>query len=330
MATMAAAWTRSVLDYATAQGMERSRVLARAGLDEALLASPDFRVGRRQNMRMWRHIEEQLGDESLGLRMCQGLKTSSLGMLGFITQSCATVGESMELFVELYPLLRDWGRAELVHQGDRVALRSLAFVKGDGPWRRSLAEAAVAATVTVGQKWLRERYPLEAVHFQHARPQDVSLYEDIFGCPVLFGQPHNELIHRREALDMPLVQAQPELRDYLASTARSWLKELSPIHVVREVQEALNAALKEPEGDLGIEGVARRLYTSPRSLQRHLRQQGCTFQQLLDEARRHRAMEMLRQPGTTQSQVSEALGFSEPSAFRRALRRWLQQKDAGR
>ncbi|HZI03956.1 MAG TPA: AraC family transcriptional regulator ligand-binding domain-containing protein, partial [Archangium sp.] len=181
----------------------------------------------------------------------------------------------------------------------------------------------------ISRQWLGEPYSPLAAHFRHPKPRDTRLHEQIFGCPVSFEQPHDELVFHREALALPLRSTEPALREYLRAIARSRLGELSPVStMVRDVKDALDAALTR--GDLGIslEQVARELSTSARSLQRYLRHQGSTFQQMLDQARQRRAMVLLRQPGMTLSQVSDALGFSEPSALRRALRRWGQEHRA--
>jgi AraC-like DNA-binding protein len=324
MATIAAGWTRAVLRYATAQGMNRAQLLEAAGLDESLLASPDFRVERRQDFRLWKSVEAGLQDEALGLRLSRSVTTCCMGLVGFAMRACSTLGEAFEVFVELYPLIRDWGRAEVREERSQVSLHSIASMSHDR-WSRSAAEAAIGCKVVLGEQWLGRRYPLRAVHFQHARPADLHLYEQLFPCPVYFDQPRNELVLDREALETPLLQPEPALREYLVSMARVRLGALSKVSTVREVQDALEECLRQDHNAPKIEQVARRLCTSARSLQRNLQQQNLTFQQLVDQARHRRAMELLQSPGMTMNQVSEALGFSDARAFRRALKRWMQK-----
>ena len=61
---------------------------------------------------------------------------------------------------------------------------------------------------------------------------------------------------------------------------------------------------------------------STRSLQRKLRDEGITYQQIVDDVRSRMATQHLSKPGTTAAEVAFLLGFSEPSAFARAFRRW--------
>ena len=74
-----------------------------------------------------------------------------------------------------------------------------------------------------------------------------------------------------------------------------------------------------------ISGIARAMAMSERNLQRRLAAEGTTFQSVLDAARRELAIRHLSDPGATVAKVAWLVGFSEPSAFHRAFRRWTGQ-----
>jgi AraC-like DNA-binding protein len=61
---------------------------------------------------------------------------------------------------------------------------------------------------------------------------------------------------------------------------------------------------------------------SERSIQRSLSEEQTSYRQLVDEVRKSLAIEHLSHPGTSATDVAFLLGFSEPSAFTRAFRRW--------
>ena len=58
------------------------------------------------------------------------------------------------------------------------------------------------------------------------------------------------------------------------------------------------------------------------SLQRHLLEEGTSFQQVLDDARVDVARSHLQSGQASVGEVGLLLGFSEESAFRKAFRRW--------
>ncbi|WP_280476820.1 helix-turn-helix domain-containing protein [Nocardia farcinica] len=82
---------------------------------------------------------------------------------------------------------------------------------------------------------------------------------------------------------------------------------------------ALDAALDD--GEPALPAVARRLATSPRTLQRRLAAHGTTWRQELDLARHERARVLLA-GGRTTAAVAERLGFTDDRALRKASRRW--------
>jgi AraC-like DNA-binding protein len=74
--------------------------------------------------------------------------------------------------------------------------------------------------------------------------------------------------------------------------------------------------------DTRIETVARRLATSPRTLQRRLAAEGLSYQQVLDEWRQAAAERHLTASALSIGEIAYLLGFSEPAPFHRAFKRW--------
>lgn len=68
--------------------------------------------------------------------------------------------------------------------------------------------------------------------------------------------------------------------------------------------------------------VARHFGMSERTLQRRLKEEGCVLQSLFEETRRQLAELYLGEPRLALYEVAMLLGYSEPSAFFRAFRRW--------
>jgi len=69
-------------------------------------------------------------------------------------------------------------------------------------------------------------------------------------------------------------------------------------------------------------GIARRLGMTLRSLQRRLQASSLSMSRLIDDARREVACASLRRADVPIKDIAHRLGFSEPSAFHRAFKRW--------
>jgi AraC-like DNA-binding protein len=81
----------------------------------------------------------------------------------------------------------------------------------------------------------------------------------------------------------------------------------------------LHEALRSADAHVDI--VAARLGLTSRSLQRRLTDEGTTFATVREDVRRELARRYLTE-GLPIADISFLLGFSEPSAFFRAFKRW--------
>lgn len=90
--------------------------------------------------------------------------------------------------------------------------------------------------------------------------------------------------------------------------------------LIDRVRIAVRTRLPEGWPSLGTIGEDLRL--SPASIQRELARVGLTYKGLVQSTRRELAFAYLRQPHLPLSEIAFLLGYSELSAFSRAVRRW--------
>jgi AraC-like DNA-binding protein len=77
-----------------------------------------------------------------------------------------------------------------------------------------------------------------------------------------------------------------------------------------------------PDGEPTRKRIAARLHMSARTLHRRLVDEGTSFRKVLTRVRREIAERHLRERRLAISEIGFLLGFSEPSAFHRAFKRW--------
>lgn len=126
------------------------------------------------------------------------------------------------------------------------------------------------------------------------------------------------------ALDAALVDRALVFRGELLRTAfeRQCRQALSLLPDSLAIGDRVRRFLADvADSKLVMSKVAARLRMSGRTLQRKLRAEGTSFQQLADAVRRERAEGLLR-AGSSKKEVALHLGFSDPSGFLRARRRW--------
>lgn len=138
---------------------------------------------------------------------------------------------------------------------------------------------------------------------------------------VRFDQLENTVVYFTSALAAGMLSADPALLEVFEEDARRRLEQLkSHATVSGRVQSIVGARLKGEVPSLVV--IASELAMSERSVQRSHTEESTSYREIVDEVRKDLAMSHLSRGGATAADVAFLLGFSEPSAFTRAFRRW--------
>ncbi|HUH57149.1 MAG TPA: helix-turn-helix domain-containing protein, partial [Pseudomonadales bacterium] len=158
------------------------------------------------------------------------------------------------------------------------------------------------------------------VHLNHPQPDYVDAYYELTHCPVLFDQPRTEIIIDSHLLDTPLAMADQATAAMAEQQCADILARMGPKEgLVAKVRRIL---LSSPGSFLPVDEVASQLATSTRTLSRGLQDVGTSYQRVLDEVRKEMAIEYLRNSNLPVEEIAALIGYSDPSNFRKAFRRW--------
>lgn len=308
-----------LLNRAAEFGLDRAELLRRAGLAEVELADPDARVPLRKLWELWRAAVIQTGDEDLSLRVIGSTPLRAYGLVGYLMTHSPTLDAAFDRLARYSRIVTDAIALDWERGTDTGRLSLTDRLSADPPRARSdarLAFVVVAARELVG----RPVTPRE-VHLPYPRPPDVETLGRTLGGRMLFDQPQGALVFEGEDLDLAVVGADTTLGAYLDDLAERLLLAMPAAAAFRDsVRRAIWSALREGRAELSR--VASNLAVSPRTLQRRLRDEGTSYAALLDEVRRDLAIGMLQGRDLAVYEVAFLLGYSEPSTFHRAFRRW--------
>jgi AraC-like DNA-binding protein len=160
--------------------------------------------------------------------------------------------------------------------------------------------------------------PLE-VHLCTHRPANRSLYERILQAPILFDQHQSCVYLSDQDAALPLASRNDERRHALLQLLDAKYRGGFQSPGARARHYMRPQILK---GDVSYAGLARVLGLHPRTLRRRLVAEGTTFDTLIDQVRMSMACELLELTELQISEISSALGYSIPSNFAHAFRRW--------
>ena len=135
-----------------------------------------------------------------------------------------------------------------------------------------------------------------------------------------FSAPDNVLYFSKESLEAHLLTANPRLARINDRAITEYLAQFDKESTAMRVRAKLIGLLSA--GNVTQQEVADSLHMSLRTLQRKLSDENTSYKDLLDETRKQLANQYLRQACLSVSEVTYLLGFSEPSNFARAFKRW--------
>lgn len=285
-------------------------------LTPELLADPDARVSPAQFCVAWAEAIRLSGNPRMALDIAAAIPTGSLGLVEYVCRSARTLGEALAQWVRYLNILNDAVEVGLAEEGDNLYVRVLMDSEAPAPAAHELCFALLATRV---RELTSPAVRVASADFVHRVPHPPA-YQTWFEAPVRFGASLTQLAFPRQARDVPLVTADPSLLAILSRLADDLAAKV-PVDppLTAQVRRVLGAALRSNEGH--IEGVAQKLGITPRSLQRRLKDEGSSFQTMREEVRRDLAQRYL-DDDLAITEISFLLGFSEPSAFFRAFKRW--------
>lgn len=313
-----------LVDLAAEHGLAHADSLHGTPLTREALDDLDAEVRLRDELQILSNILDGLPDVP-GLGVEAGLRchAASPGIWGLALMSSQTLGDAMSVGMSLaalsFCLCRLSVSTDTADGTGRLVLDPTALPVGI---RRFAVERDSTGIQTLQRDLLMNPdAPLRVAYTMPRPPEDeVRKYVDVFGVEPEFDAPQNCLIVSLESLSAPLPQANQYARSMAEKQAVQLLRQRSARAGVAGLLRDL--MLASPSPVLSLDEAARQLAVSPRTLRRHLAQEGVSLRVLQEEVREALAEELLVSDGRSVADIAERLGYSQVSSFTKAFRRW--------
>jgi AraC-like DNA-binding protein len=316
--TVAIQFVRAALVLAMPGGLDVRRVLREAGIAPALIGQDAARVTGAQATHLIQALWTATDDELIGI----GPKPVPRGTVHMVSLGLIHTPDlrtALKRFIQFAGIGMGFDVTELADDGRTT---QLCFKPG----RRTQSDQLVIAIgMAVGHRfagWLvGQQIVLSSVELPSPAPPHAAEYPLIFGVAPTFESPRASITFDSRYLSAPLVRSEEELIAFIRSLPNELLfrQDYNPSTSsrVRKMIERRSSA-----ESVTVDDVARPLNISAQHLRRLLREEGTTFRQIKEDILRDEAIAGLVRGNETIEELSNRLGFSEPSAFRRAFRRW--------
>ncbi|MDV2476690.1 AraC family transcriptional regulator [Rhodococcus zopfii] len=308
------------VQLAAAEGIDLAPALDAARISRAVLAQPHARLTPEQVSRFTQVTWQITDDELFGLG--EGpVPRGSFRVMCLTLIHCPDLAHALTRMIEVNRVMRTLPALTLT-PGAETTFLDVALPDVVTEKTRVTVDFLLMLLHRFAAWLVGGRVRLESVVLPYPQPDPVLArsYDAIFGVPVTFGADRAALEIDNSALRSPLVQSESSLEEYLRESPNLMLSE-------RDYESTASAQVRRIF-ESGIKGrtasaedIADMLSVSAPHLRRLLRQEGTSLGQLREEVLRDAAIAGLRR-GESVDDLSARLGFSEPSAFRRAFKRW--------
>ncbi|NKM67002.1 AraC family transcriptional regulator [Rhizobium laguerreae] len=291
-------------------------ILARVGL-----ASPvDQPVSAETYGALWLAIAAELDDEFFGMGG-RPMRSGSFTLLCHSVLHAPTLGHALRRALRFLDVVLDDPRGRLVI---RDGLAEIELSDAGGP-RSAFAYRTYWIILHGIICWLvGRRIPIRLVDFRCAEPKQGADYRLFFGAPVRFSQAISRLGFDSALLDLPVARSEQALKQFLrGAPANILVRYRYDAGIAAAVRRRLNQAT--PAMWRSFAELAADMRMPPSTLRHRLRDEGQSYAAIKDDIRRDLAVELLLNTPKTIGEIAVHLGYSEPSAFFRAFRKWMDK-----
>lgn len=299
-------------------GVDPVPLLAELDLTESFFEDPENTLSMAFAGRLLGLCVERTGCEHFGLLVGQHAGASSLGALGYLMRSSATVGDALAAFSRHLAVQDQGGTVWVESDGSRSILGYSLFDAGVESLDQTMA-CAIAIGTNILRSLCGPRWRPDHVLFAFPCPRRVGPYRRFFEVLPRFDAVRTGILFRSSLLRAPVPNADFLLQKLMEERVRE-LQSTSRDDLVAQVRRLLRTMVTSPS--CSVSAAAERIGVHRRTLNRRLAAAGTTFHQQREEARRELACQLLENTRTAATDIAEILGYADSASFTRAFHRW--------
>lgn len=310
---------RLIYEAMKRRGIDTDAVFRRLGVSEQYVYTDQLRTPHSAQLYFWQAVEDVSGDPDVGLHLGPLLPAYNGQVLEYLFLSSPTFGEGLRRARNYQRLLSDAANTDFFVDGD-TACMLLDAASDDVRRLRHFNECFVQGLITFFKSVTDGNFYPSRIEFEHERDQGQDHVREVLGCDVVFGAAENRLYFPAELLAHASPHAEPELLALHERFASEQVARLEKKDIVGQVERIIAELLDS--GEVTLDAVAERLGIKPRTLRTRLTEAETSFNQVLADFRYRLARQLLATTDESIDEIVYLTGFSEPSTFYRAFKRW--------
>lgn len=316
--TVSAHFVRAALSGAQKQGWDIQALLREAGIAPDLLAT-QARVTGSQYTRLMQVVWSSLEDEFMGFASVRS-KPGTFATMCQLAIHCHTLESVLRRSEAFYKLFEKPVNIALRHEGNQTLLEIVSESPIDDPYH-FLQESLLVIWHRFASWLIGQHILLDEAFFDYPRPAHADEYRHLFYAPLRFDQKRTGLRFPSRFLSMPVIRDLVEMKRFLETSPANLLAKPDDSNsYTAKIRQLLGRDFSTPL--LDFEQIATQLNASPQTLRRRLKQENTSFQEIKDHLRRDLAIYHLSRHDYSINEIAYRVGFTEPSTFHRAFKKW--------
>ncbi|MEO6868734.1 MAG: AraC family transcriptional regulator ligand-binding domain-containing protein [Ginsengibacter sp.] len=328
----------TLFSYASQRGIEAATLSKLTGISlKSISTDEDYTIGIKQWNDLWINLAHVSGDKLFGLHFGESLQLAALGIVGEIIKASSTVGEAVSIAASLTTNMTDLFRMEIIQSNTKFEVHFI-------PQNEFLSIASFSLDQMIILFMVITIHELDGFLLRKTAPQKIKLpfnslytneYKRVFRCKPINSSKEYSISFDKKYCNQNIISANFQLQQDLIKLIISGKNQkqkvcLLPNRIYKFILENSYLSL------VTLEKTAANFNMSPRNLQRKLKKEKITYQELADKARQHLAIKSITSNNHPIKDIAFQLGYNEVSAFAKAFKRWTghspvaYQKDMGK
>lgn len=291
-----------------------------AGQFNQKLEASDY-LTTTQQLQFSANLQKHFSDPAIGLTIGDSSNFGDLGILGLTMLSAPSLRQAIQVGVLYAHIGGTLSHIQCKELGKKLAIQ-VSTPPLEPQLHRYIVEEQFAAFVYYIREVLHHRpesHPIfERISFSYPEPSYSDRYRHFFGCPVSFNEDRNECWVNSQLLTVAAAYANAnsfQSCSRLCQNALDTLRQKDAI--VLQLKSWLTSL---PQEFPKLEDAATQVGINSRALRRKLEELGTSFIRLIAETKVDQAKIFLEKMDLSVQDISELLGYSEVTNFRRAFK----------
>jgi len=300
-------------------GLNSQDIFLANNLNEAEFGRSSSRVPQSSLEKLWQDSVQLSNSEDLGILFAENLHPVSMHGLWVYCAASESLLEALYRLTKYYRVVSTFNRIHLSENDNEVTIHFRPSTKAVV---HELIDAEVAMLVYFCRFAKGRDMSIIKTELQRPPPKVRRNFDAYFCCPIAFNANDNCVTFDKKMLKQSLPASNPAIAWATEQPLIDYLRQFDEYNFGNKIKALIIDAL--PNGIPTQTKIAQLMNVSSRTLKRRLASKGTSYAELMEQTQRELATQYLNDSVRSIGEISNLLGYTEPSNFTRSFKKWMK------